>query len=262
MKRLFFLLLSLSILTSCNFTEEITFNEDGSGEFIMSYDMSEVMKTLEEEMGGNEPKEAKEKVKIDSVVYFKDLLVVKADSIATLPVEEQKQLRALESVVIKMHMDEEKGIFDFGFGSSFTSLEQLPDVLDKIEQAKQLNKENSAEYTKMENTAVARASKNMFEYIDFSFDGKTFSRTLKEDYNQAPEDIEALDKEVSEMGEAKDLFSAMSYTLVYHFPKAVKSVTNKKASISKDGKTVTLKMNFIDMIKSPEMMTLDVVLED
>ncbi len=64
------------------------------------------------------------------------------------------------------------------------------------------------------------------------------------------------------MGEAKDMYGEMSYTLVYRFPKAVKSVTNENAIIDEDGKTVTLKMNFIDMIKSPEMMNLDVILED
>ena len=262
MKRVILLLFSLSLLTSCNFTEEITFNEDGSGEFIISYDMSEVMKTLEQEMGGAQDTEGKESVKLDSIIYFKDMLVEKADSIATLPIEEQKQLKALESVVMKMHMDEANGVFDFGFGSSFTSLEELPSVLDKIEKAKQLNSKDNAQYSKMDESAVARASENMFEYIDFSYDGKTFSRALKKDYKQSSEDIEALDQEVADMGDAQDMFGAMNYTLVYHFPKDVKSVTNEKAVISEDGKTVTLKMNFIDMIKSPEMMTLDVILED
>jgi len=262
MKRILLLLFSLSLFTSCNFTEEITFNDDGSGEFVMSYDMSEVMKKLNEEMGGGQSKEGKEKVKMDSVVYFKDMLVEKADSIATFPIEEQEQLKALETVVMKMHLDEETGAMDFGFGSTFTSLEELPEVLEKIDQAKQLNSKSSPQYSKMDESAVAKASENMFEYVDFSFDGKTFSRTLTKDYEQSPQDIEDLNAEIAEMGEAKDMFSAMSYTLVYHFPKAVKSVTNDNAVISEDGKTVTLKMNFIEMIKSPEAMALDVVLED
>lgn len=262
MKRLILLLFSLSVFTSCNFTEEITFNDDGSGEFIMSYDMSEVIKTLEKEMGGGQKEEGKEKVKLDSVVYFKDMLVEKADSIATLSIEEQKQLKSLETVVMKMRMDEANGVFDFGFGSSFKSLEELPEVLEKIEQAKQLNSKDNPQYSKMDESAVSKASEDMFEYVDFSYDGKTFSRSLKKDFKQSSEDVEALDNEIAEMGEAKDMFGAMSYTLVYHFPKPVKTVTNEKAVISDDGKTVTLKMNFIDMIKSPETMTLDVVLED
>lgn len=262
MKRYLFLLVSLFLLTSCNFTEEITFNEDGSGEFIMSYDMSEVMKTLNEEMGGGEKKEGKEKVKMDSVVKFKDLLVEKADSIATLPQEEQDRIKSLESIVMKMKMDEDKGIFNLGVGSTFTSLNELPEALKKIDEAKSFNSQQDQTFSKMGDSEVAKASENMFEYIDFSYDGKTFSRSLKKDYEQSSEDLEALNNEISEMGESKEMFESMSYTLIYNFPKAVKSVTNKNAEISNDGKTVTLTMNFIDVIKSPELMTLDVVLED
>ncbi|WP_299338076.1 hypothetical protein [uncultured Psychroserpens sp.] len=262
MKRYLFVLASLFLLTSCNFTEEITFNEDGSGEFIMSYDMSEVMKTLEKEMGGGQNKEGKEKVKMDSVIYFKDLLVDKADSIATLPVEEQEKIKSMKDIVMKMSMDEENGVFNLGVGSTFTSLEELPEALKKIDEAKSLNSNTDQTFSKMGDSQVAKASEDMFEYVDFSYDGKTFSRSLKKDYKKSEDNMEALNKEISEMGEAKEMFESMSYTLVYNFPKPIKSVTNKNAEISNDGKTVTLKMNFIEMIKSPEMMTLDVVLED
>ena len=118
------------------------------------------------------------------------------------------------------------------------------------------------QYSQMDNSAVARASENMFEYVDYSYDGKKFSRFLKKDYKQSKDDIESLNKEIEEMGEAKAMFEAMTYTLKYNFPKPVKSVSNKGAEISDDGKTVTVKMNFIEMIKTPENMALDVVLED
>lgn len=261
MKQFIFLLLLSFIITSCNFTEEITFYEDGSGEFVMNYDMSEVMKSLEEMGGGAKKDEEKEKVKIDSVIYFKDLLVEKADSIATLPQEEQEQLKALEDIVIRMKMDETSGDFDFGFGSSFKSLEDLPEALEKIEQAKKMNSKNSAQYSKMSESAVAKSAEGMFEYIDFAYDGKTFSRSLKKDFSRSEDQVKALDQEIAQMGEAKDMFESMSYTLVYHFPKPVATVSNKNAKISDDGKTVTLKMNFLDMIKSPEASTINVTLK-
>ena len=262
MKQYLFGLLSLLLLTSCNFTEEITFNEDGSGEFIMSYDMGEVMKSLEEKMGGGQSDEGKENVKMDSIIYFKDMLVEKADSISTLPQEEQDKLKALENIVMRMKMDQEEGLFNIGIGSSFKSLAELPETLQNIENAKTLNSKGDPSFSKMGESQVAKASEGMFEYIDFSYDGKTFSRRLKKDYKKSNQDFEALDAEIAEMGEAKDMFEAMSYTVVYNFPKPIKSVTNKNAEISKDGKTVRLKMNFLDMIKSPEKMVLDVVLED
>ncbi|MDG5489927.1 hypothetical protein [Psychroserpens sp. SPM9] len=263
MKHYLFLFASLFLLTSCNFTEEITFNEDGSGEFIMSYDMSEVMRTMEEQMGGGNKKEGKEKVKIDSVFYFNDMLVEKADSIAQLPQEEQDRIKSLEDIVMKMKMDEEKGVFNIGVGSKFKSLAELPEALEKIEQAKSFNSANDQTMSKMGDSEVAKASQGMFEYLDFTYDGKTFSRRLKEDYKDSNQDLEGLNNEIAQMGEeSKEMFQSMSYTLVYNFPKPVKSVTNENAKISNDGKTVTLSMNFIEMLKTPEMMTLDVVLED
>ena len=262
MKRYLFLLASLFLLTSCNFTEEITFNEDGSGEFIMSYDMSEVMNTLEKEMGGGQDKEGKEKVKIDSVLYFKDMLVEKADSIATLSQKEQQRIKSLENIVMKMRMDEENGVFNLGVGSTFTSLDELPAALEKIEEAKTFNSQQDQTFSKMGESEVAKASESLFEFVEFSFDGKTFTRSLAEDYEKSSENLDSLNEEINEMGDSKDMFESMSYTLVYNFPKAVKSVSNKNAEISKDGKTVTLKINFIDMLKSPEQMTLDVILED
>ncbi|WP_452227993.1 MULTISPECIES: hypothetical protein [unclassified Lacinutrix] len=261
MKQFLLAIASVFLLTSCNFTEEISFNPDGSGEFVMRYDMSEVMKTMEE-MGGGKNDDGKEKIKLDSVMYFKDMLVEKADSIATLSAEEQAKLKNLENIVIKMKMDEEAGVFDMGFGSTFTNLKNLPEALEKIEEAKKMNSENNSQFGKMGESAITKASESIFEYVDFSYDGKTFSRFIKEDYEIAPEDLEALDAEISEMGDSKEVFDAMSYTLVYTFPKEIKSVTNKNAVISDDKKSVTLKMNFIDMIKAPEKMALDVKLVD
>ena len=159
-------------------------------------------------------------------------------------------------------MDEANGVFDFGFGATFSSLNELPSVLEKMERAKVLNSKGSTQYSQMEESAIARASENMFEYVGFSYDGKVFSRFLKEGYEQSQDDLEGLNKENSEMPELKDKLEAITYTLVYNFPRTVKSVSNKGATISDNGKTVILKMNFIDMIKSPEMMTIDVVLED
>jgi len=268
MKKLTLLFACIATLffTSCNFTEEITFNEDGSGEFIMNYDMGQVMSALKE-MGMDESKANDEKKKkkevIDSVIYFKDIIAQGKDSIAQLPEEEQKQIKALETVVMKMKMNEETGDFNFGFGSTFKSLEELPQVFEKIEQAKKLNNKGNPQADKMSESAFAKSSENMLEKVGFTYDGKTFSRFLKEDVEDASnEEMETLKSEMEEMGEMKEMFEEMSYTLVYNFPKKIKSVTNKNAKISGDGKTVTLKMNFIEMIKSPKDTNLDVVLED
>ncbi|GGG42397.1 hypothetical protein GCM10010976_12430 [Bizionia arctica] len=229
----------------------------------MNYDLSEVLNTLEEMGGDNDSSEKKEEKKVDSVIYFKDILVEKADSISTLSLEEQNKLKALETIVMRIKVDEESGAFNFGFGSTFENLDELPEVLEKIEQAKAFNSKDDAQFSKLDQSAVANSAKDMFEYVDYSYDGKTFSRTLKEDFVRSPEDLEVLNSEISQMGDdSKDTFDDMTYTLIYHFPKPIKSVTNKEAIISADKKTVTLKLNFMEMMKSPEKGTLKVILKD
>ncbi|MGY0391855.1 hypothetical protein ACW5R3_04715 [Bizionia sp. KMM 8389] len=259
---LFICLLTL-IFSSCNFTEEITFKPDGSGEFIMHYDMSEVMGMLKEMGGESSEDENKEKQKLDSVVYFKDLLSEKADSISQLPQAEQDKLKDLKDIIIKIKMDEETGAFDFGFGSTFSSLDSLPQALENIDKAKQFNSKDNQQFSKLETSAVAKSAKNMLNYLDYSYDGKRFSRKLKDDYKKSKADSDALKAEIESMGaDSRETFESMTYTLVYSFPKPIKKVSNKKAIISKDRKTLRLTLNFLEMFKSPESMNLHVVLKD
>ncbi len=265
MKNVFLLLIAVCMFTSCNFTEEITFKEDGSGEFMMSYDMSEVMKTMlemEANRTGNNEKEKKKK-SIDSVVYFKEMLAEKADSIATLSEEEQKELKALENVVMKIKMDEDAGLFNFGFGASFSSLEQLPQVLETIDQAKKMNAKENAQITQMNNSEVAKSAENIMDYLVFDYDGKQFSRRVSEEFKRTEEDQTALESEMGQMGEeAQNFFNDMTYKLIYHFPNKIKSVSRKDAVVSNNGKTVTVNMNFLEMLKNPKSAALNVKLED
>ena len=265
MKNLIFYLIAICTLTSCNFTEEITFKEDGSGEFMMSYDMGEIMKTMNEmqsNKSGDDDKKKKAK-KMDSVVYFKDMLKEKSDSIATLPLEEQEKLRALENVVMKIKMDEDAGLFDFGFGASFSNLDQLPEVLEKIDQAKKMNSKENAQMDQMNDSEVAKSAENILEHVSFDYNGKLFSRRFKKEIERSEEDKKALEAEMNQMGEeAKEFFGNMTYKMIYHFPKKIKTVSNKNATIGNDGKTVTLIMNFLEMIKNPKTSELNVELQD
>ncbi|MGC1474133.1 MAG: hypothetical protein WA775_16195 [Psychroserpens sp.] len=87
--------LSLSlILTSCQFSEHIYVNEDGSGTMKFSMDASEMMEMVAE-MGGGESTKGIDKA-MDSTIVFKDFIDEHRDSILTLSVDEQKKIRALE----------------------------------------------------------------------------------------------------------------------------------------------------------------------
>lgn len=264
--KLLSVLVTVLLFSSCNFTEEIIFKEDGSGEFMMNYDMSQMMIAMKE-MGGKKPDDSENKKAakvVDSTIFFKDMLVERADSISKLPQEDQDKLKKLESVIMKMKMNEATDEFVFGFGSSFKNLNELPKLLDNLATAKKMNSKENAQFDKMSSSEVAKATDNTLEHVTFNFDGSTFTRLYKAPKEEvSEEEINVLKTEMSSMGEdAKDIFDNMSYNLVYHFPKKIKSVSNKEATVSNDGKTVTLSLNFLDMVKNPDSNNLEVQLVD
>ena len=259
---------SLLFLSSCSFTEEITFNPDGSGEFIMSYDMSTMLTALQE-MEGKEKNPNKEMdAPVDSVLYYNDLIIGKEDSIAKLPKEEQEKLAKLKDIILKIKMNEATNEMVFGFGSTFKSIEDLPNALERINSAKSVNNSDNPQYEKMSSSAIGKSSESALENVTFTFKNNVFSRiyTAPVDIEAKEEEkttIEEVNSEIAEMGEEfKEAFELMSYNIVYHFPKKIKSTTQKDAIISEDGKTLTLKLKFLELIEKPEISSLNVILED
>lgn len=59
--RYLLLLLVVVFFTSCNFSEEVTFSEDGSGEFSISYDMNVFMREMRKRESGSKEKKSLEK---------------------------------------------------------------------------------------------------------------------------------------------------------------------------------------------------------
>ena len=89
----------------------------------------------------------------------------------------------------------------------------------------------------------------------FSYNGKQFMR-------KAIVAKDAMAKIAADStGMAKMIFASSKYTLKYHFPKAVKSVSNPDALFSADRKTITVEYPFTDYSENPEKLNLNVVFE-
>ena len=260
MKRIYFILMLVVMsLTSCNLTEEITFNKDGSGTFTMGYDMATLMEKMKEKgLGGDEFSNEEAR---DSVFYFKDVFAEVQDSISKLSLEEQKKIKAMENVAVRMRMDPKNGVFDMGIGTSFKSFNELPEMLDALNEAKEMNAKNDKNYGQLGQTAIGKSSAHLTEDVDYNYDGKRFSRVWKGDVSRTDEEAKKVKEEIEKMGEMKSFFEEMTYKLKYTFPRKIKSVSNKKAVISKDKKTVTLEVDFLSLVKSPELLNLEVKLK-
>ena len=249
MKRLslFTAILLAALTLACNFTEEIHFNEDGSGKLNIHFDGNEMMEMVASMDSTSTPEKA-----IDSTLVFKDLLEEKKDSIAQLSPEEQAKLKKLEPFSIRMVVDEEKGIMNFDMYSEFKDVAEVNDAFNAFQDASSFNAPPGGD--KQKNPPMG--TNNQTTKVKYDFTGNSFSRS-----------IEIIDKELFKKGldsmqSAEMFLSGSTYTFKYHFPKKVKSVNVEGATFSLDGKTMTYAVDFLQMMKDPESIILEVELEN
>jgi hypothetical protein len=96
--------------------------------------------------------------------------------------------------------------------------------------------------------------------VNYFFDGNHFSRkafvTNNDFHNERLIDIEKWKTYL------KGIEVVKSYTLSYSFARKIKSVSNPKAVIGNENKTVTVTFDIFEALKNPEITNLDVFLED
>ncbi|MGW9683977.1 hypothetical protein [Flagellimonas sp. 2504JD1-5] len=232
----------VALTSSCNFTEEITLQEDGSGKLSINFDGSELM-----EMAGEEMKKSNEKP-VDSIISFKDLLEEKKDSIAQLSPEEQAKLKKLEPFNMHMVMNPDEKLMRFDLFSEFKNVSEVNDAFNAFQGANVLgSQKEGAGPAPMESSASE---------VSYSFDNNSFARKA------TILDQELFQQQIDSLQGAEMFLSGSTYTLKYHFPKKVKSTTAEEATFSADGKTLIYEVKFLDLMKDPSLLDLEVELED
>lgn len=233
----------LGLAISCNFTEEIHLKEDGSGKLSINFDGSELM-----QMAGEEMAKTNEKA-VDSIISFKDFLREKKDSIAQLPIEEQAKLKRLEPFSLRMVMNPEKKVMEFDLFSDFKNVSEMNDAFSTFQEASLLGPGSGKQ------PAAVPASDQATE-VNYAFAKNTFTRTAK------IIDEALFQKSLDSLQGAEMFLSGSTYTLKYHFPKRVKSTTLEEATFSADGKTLIYEVSFLELMKNPSLLDLEVELED
>ena len=237
--------LILALLTACNFTEEIFLEENGSGKISIHFDGSELMDMM------SSMDSTKQEQPIDSLLVFKDLLEAKKDSISKLSPEEQAKLKKLEPFSMHMVMNPEENVLKFDLFSDFTNVAEVNDAFNAFQSASALGPTGDQDAA-----SPPIEPQDASTEIEYAFSGNSFSRKAK-----------IIDPELFQRGldslQGSEMFlSGSTYTLKYHFPKRVKSTTAEEATFSADGKTLIYQVPFIDLMKNPEILNLEVVLED
>ncbi|MDC6365718.1 MULTISPECIES: hypothetical protein [Flavobacteriaceae] len=234
---------AIALTSSCNFTEEIFLEENGSGKLSINFDGSELM-----EMAGEEMMKTEEKA-VDSLISFKDLLEEKKDSIAQLPPEEQAKLKRLEPFNMHMVMNPEEKVMKFDLFSDFKEITEVNDAFNAFQGASLLGPNTGQQQPSV-------GSGESTSEVTYSFKKNTFTRTAK------ILDEEMFQQSLDSMQGAEMFLSGSTYTLKYHFPRKVKSANVEGATFSADGKTMFYEVGFLELMKDPSVLDLEVELED
>ncbi|AWX43903.1 hypothetical protein HME9304_00901 [Flagellimonas maritima] len=246
MKKIQFLgwAIAIAFISSCNFTEEISLKEDGSGKLSINFDGSELM-----EMAGEEMMKSNEKP-VDSLFSFKDMLEEKKDSIAKLPPEEQAKLKQLEPFSMHMIMNPEEKIMKFDLFSEFKDVSEVNDAFNAFQGASALGPKNGQQ------KSAPIGNQDATTEVNYTFSNNIFSRKAK------IIDEELFQKGLDSLQGAEMFLSGSTYTLKYQFPKKVRSTNVEGATFSADGKTMFYEVDFMDLMKDPSVLDLKVELED
>lgn len=262
----FFTLICLSFFTmSCSVSESIVFNEHMGGVFKSTFDMSQILAMMNESNFAAEKEEPSKA--IDTTIVFNQFLEQYKDSIGAMSMDQQKKLYDMKDVVINIQMDDEKGIFNFTMNKPFANFDELKLINEQLDGAMNIAQ------TISEKDGAAPAPQGQMDELTksdpvvYNFYNNKFKRyqPKNEDVAELAEDADASETEdMTDMFKSQfdEMFKTTFYTMTYTFPKRIKSVSSKDAVLSKDRKTMTLKTDLSAINKDPELMNLEIVLED
>lgn len=231
-------------LVSCQFTETMVMNEDGSGTMTVEVNLNEMMA-----FGGSALTDSLS-VKIDTIIAIKEFLEAKKDSISKLSKAEQDKLKKLENFNIHMKMDTQAAEMVYDISTNFKDISEANDILSGLEQASNVmpNPNSNTEIKKEEDSPEVVG-------VNYTFKEGIFKR------DAYIKDEKLHQQQVDSIKQAEAFMGGSNYTLKYTFPKKIKKTSNPEATFSADGKTVILQKPFIEYFKNPDVLDLEVVLE-
>lgn len=232
----------LVFLNSCQVTETIHLNQDGTGKIEINELRDE--HSYMQLMGENY---SKEEVFRDTTYVFQDLIMKHSETFSRLPALEKAIFQKFGAVKVHVKKNSYEKEFRTTITQNFTKIEQVADLYKTEEYADDI-----------ENNYALVAEEHYYS-VNYDFDGSVFKRIVKitdpVELKKQQDKIEGYKMQVSKFK------ITQSYVLKYHFPREIKSVSNLNAKISEDGKSLELQFLIADCLVNPESTNLEVVLE-
>ena len=265
MKKIVLVALLICLFSSCNVTESIVFNENGSGKFLVTYNMGDAMKAMTSAMGSDDSESNTFGKLMDTTMVFADIMEMYKESVAALPEEKRLAMQAVKDMFMTMQMDENEGVMDLGIGLNFESIEDLKGINEKLKKVQSLNAQADQMDAVKDNSPLGNFMGNENNNVSYNLKNNVFSRvsSMVSLEDSETESLEGLFDDTDESNQAfLDYFEEAFYNVKLTFPRAVKSVSIEGAELSEDRKTVTYKTNWIEYLKNPKLLDVNVELVD
>jgi hypothetical protein len=235
-----FLLLGL-LVTSCQITETIYLNQDGTGKI-----ETESLRDEHSYMQLAGENYAKEEVFRDTTYIFKDFITKYSETFSRLPASEKAIFQKFATVKVHIKKSSYEKEFRTKISQNFNTIEEVADLYKTQEYADDL-----------ENNYALTAEEHYYS-VSYSFDGSLFKRIVK---ITDPVELKKQQDKILDLKTRVSNFKInQPYVLKYHFPRKIKSVSNVNAKISEDGKSFELQFLITDCLVNPESTNLDVIL--
>ena len=235
----------LLILVSCQFTETMVLNKDGSGRMTIKMDLNDIMKFAGEISNDSTL------TKKDTVIPFKKIFEEKKDSIAKLPEEERKRLKEMENYNLSFSVNPDNDVVLIAVFTDFKNIEEANNLMEGFSL---VNDKIPGSNKKSIGNEENKKEDNIFG-VRYFYKKNKFKR------DAYIKDEVAYKQELDSLKNYERIFNSINYVIKYTFPTPIKKCSVKDASFSADKKTITITRNFGDYYRNPDIMDVEIELE-
>ncbi len=251
MKQLIYLILISVLITSCQVTEEVTLNKNGSGVYDFSFDMSAMMDMMKDEKKNDSLQAGKKTKNVDTIISVYKTFEAYKDSIQLSP-EEKQSLEKLKELSIHFKVNEEEGEMFFKLNYPFKKLSDLDDFNKNLAIIKKIDKKAHMTQDRVKSDMLF--GMNSGNQVKYKMTGRYFKRIVTSKKNKATDSTATRQKQ-----EAKRFLKMVTYRFVYHFPKKIKEVKfDGEYKFADEGKTLIIEIPLDEMGEHPEKSSFEV----
>ncbi len=252
MKQLIYLILISVLITSCQVTEEVTLNKNGSGIYNIGIDMSSMMGMMKDKKTDS-LQTGKKKKNTDTIISLYKSYEKHKDSIRLSP-EEKQSLEKLKELTMHLKVNEEAGVMFLKFNYPFKKLSDLENFFKDLAVIEKIDKKAHMTQDRVKSDMLF--GMNSDSKVKYKMTRRYFKRSVVVVKSKKKENDSTA---IAEKQEAEKFFKMITYRLVYHFPKKIKEVKfDGEYKFADEGKTLIIEIPLDEMEEHPEKSSFEV----